>query len=52
MARSTLHLCQIAETLREKSVDLVVLDQNIDTSGGWAVGIGACWWPRRSRAGA
>jgi DNA invertase Pin-like site-specific DNA recombinase len=32
LARSTLHLCQIAETLREKSVDLVVLDQNIDTS--------------------
>ena len=31
-ARSTLHLCQIAETLREKGVDLVVLDQNIDTS--------------------
>ena len=27
-----LHLCQIAETLREKGVDLVVLDQNIDTS--------------------
>lgn len=32
LARSTLHLCQIAETLREKCVDLVVLDQNIDTS--------------------
>jgi len=32
LAHSTLHLCQIAETLREKSVDLVVLDQNIDTS--------------------
>lgn len=32
LARSTLHLCQIAETLREKHVDLVVLDQNIDTS--------------------
>ena len=32
LARSTLHLCQIAETLREKGVDLVVLDQNIDTS--------------------
>tara|TARA_R110002110_G_scaffold40891_3_gene130576 strand:+ start:649 stop:1200 length:552 start_codon:yes stop_codon:yes gene_type:complete len=32
LARSPLHLCQIAETLREKSVDLVVLDQNIDTS--------------------
>ena len=32
LARSTLHLCQIAETLREKEVDLVVLDQNIDTS--------------------
>jgi DNA invertase Pin-like site-specific DNA recombinase len=32
LARSTLHLCQIAETMREKGVDLVVLDQNIDTS--------------------
>ncbi len=32
LARSTLHLCQIAEALREKGVDLVVLDQNIDTS--------------------
>ncbi len=32
LARSTLHLCQIAETLREKGVDLVVHDQNIDTS--------------------
>ena len=29
LARATLHLCQIAETLREKGVDL---DQNIDTS--------------------
>ncbi|SCZ72874.1 Site-specific DNA recombinase [Epibacterium ulvae] len=34
LARSTLHLCQIAETLRNKGVDLVVLDQNIDTSDG------------------
>ena len=32
LARSTLHLCQIAETLRKTGVDLVVLDQNIDTS--------------------
>ena len=32
LARSTLHLCQIAETLKQKGVDLVVLDQNIDTS--------------------
>jgi DNA invertase Pin-like site-specific DNA recombinase len=32
LARSTLHLCQIAETLREKNVDLAVLDQNIDTT--------------------
>lgn len=32
LARSTLHLCQTAETLREKSVDLQVLDQSIDTS--------------------
>ncbi len=32
LARSTLHLCQIAETLREKGVTLKVLDQSIDTS--------------------
>jgi len=32
LARSTLHLCQIAETLKQKGVDLVVLYQNIDTS--------------------
>lgn len=32
LARSTLHLCQIAETLREKGVALRVLDQSIDTS--------------------
>ncbi len=32
LARSTLHLCKIAETLRKKGVDLVVIDQNIDTS--------------------
>lgn len=32
LARSTLHLCQIAETLKQKGVDLIVLDQNIDTS--------------------
>ena len=32
LARSTLDLCQIAENLREKGADLVVLDQNIDTS--------------------
>lgn len=32
LARSTLHLTQIAEDLRVKGVELVVLDQNIDTS--------------------
>ena len=32
LARSTYHLTQIAEELKEKSVDLIVLDQNIDTS--------------------
>ena len=32
LARSTLHLCQIADLLKEKGVDLRVLDQNIDTS--------------------
>ncbi len=32
LARSTLHLCQIADELNRKGVNLVVLDQNIDTS--------------------
>ena len=32
LARSTLDLCKIAETLERKSVQLKVLDQNIDTS--------------------
>ena len=32
LARSTLHLCQIAKELEQKNVSLVVLDQNIDTS--------------------
>ncbi len=32
LARSTLHLCQIAEELERKKVNLQVLDQNIDTS--------------------
>lgn len=32
LARSTLHLCQIAELLKRKNVVLLVLDQNIDTS--------------------
>ncbi len=32
LARSTYHLTQIAEELKEKEVNLVVLDQNIDTS--------------------
>jgi len=32
LARSTFHLTQIAEELREKGAELVVLDQNIDTS--------------------
>ncbi len=32
LARSTFHLTQIAERLKEKEVELVVLDQNIDTS--------------------
>lgn len=31
LARSTLHLCQIAETLKQKGVDLQVLDQSINT---------------------
>ena len=32
LARSTLHLCQIADELERKKVDLKVLDQSIDTS--------------------
>ncbi len=32
LARSTLHLCQIAEDLQRKKVNLHVLAQNIDTS--------------------
>lgn len=32
LARSTLHLCQIAAELERKQVNLQVLDQNIDTS--------------------
>jgi len=32
LARSTLHLCQIADGLEHKGVHLKVIDQNIDTS--------------------
>jgi DNA invertase Pin-like site-specific DNA recombinase len=32
LARSTLHLCQIADLLASKKVALVVIDQSIDTS--------------------
>ena len=32
LARSTLHLTQIADQLKQKGVELVVTDQNIDTS--------------------
>jgi DNA invertase Pin-like site-specific DNA recombinase len=32
LARSTLHLCQIADELRRKGVELQVLDQNINTA--------------------
>jgi DNA invertase Pin-like site-specific DNA recombinase len=32
LARSTLHLCQIADALARKQVNLQVLDQHIDTS--------------------
>ena len=31
LARSTLHLCQIADELKRKGVELQVIDQNIDT---------------------
>ena len=32
LARSTLHLCQIADELQRKQVNLEVIDRNIDTS--------------------
>lgn len=32
LARSTLHLCKIAEQLEQEGIDLIVLDQSIDTS--------------------
>ena len=32
LARSTLHLCEIAQLLERKGVSLLVIDQNIDTS--------------------
>lgn len=32
LARSTLHLCQIADELKRKGVELQVIDQNINTS--------------------
>jgi len=32
LARSTYHLTRIAQELRDKGIDLVVLDQDIDTS--------------------
>ena len=32
LARSTLHLCQVAKQLQEKGVNLKVIDQSIDTS--------------------
>ena len=32
MARSTLHLCQIADELKRKDVELQVIDQNINTA--------------------
>ena len=32
LARSTLHLCQIADLLKRKNVALQVIDQSIDTS--------------------
>lgn len=32
LARSTLHLCQIAEELKRQAVELQVLDQNINTA--------------------
>jgi DNA invertase Pin-like site-specific DNA recombinase len=32
LARSTLHLCQIADELKRKEVELQVIDQNINTA--------------------
>lgn len=35
LARSTLHLCQIADELKRKGVNLQVIDQNIDKINSW-----------------
>jgi DNA invertase Pin-like site-specific DNA recombinase len=37
LARSTLHLCQIADLLKSKNVALPVLDQNLDTSNATGI---------------
>ena len=47
LARSTLHLCQLAEQLQEKQVNLKVIDQSIDTGDAtWPV---ALQYARRDR---
>ena len=45
LARSTLHLCQIAEELERKQVNLQVLDQNIDTGSATGDCCLTCWVP-------
>jgi DNA invertase Pin-like site-specific DNA recombinase len=42
LARSTLHLCQIADELTRKQVHLHVLDQHIDTSDATAACSSIC----------
>ncbi len=48
LARSTLHLCQIAQELTRKKVDLKVLDQNIDTGDATGGFSSTCWAPSGS----
>ena len=43
LARSTWHLCQIAEVLARKRVHLSVLDQSIDTSDATGRLLGVTW---------
>ena len=45
LARSTLHLCQIAEQLKDQQVQLQVLDQNIDTRDASFPIMAAFWKP-------
>jgi DNA invertase Pin-like site-specific DNA recombinase len=45
LARSTLHLCQIADELKRKEVALQVFDQNINTGDATGRLLLICWGP-------